>query len=609
MSLGSVLLVLAAVFPLLLAALLTLRALRPVVLELSPWAAVPAVALAAVLVVPAAGPFLDATAASVDLPWVLLGLSAHAFDELTPVFLAFTALLWLISGWFSRSTLRDDPRRHVYWAFFLVTMSGNVAGVLSQDLGSFYLFFALMSLASYGLILHERSDAARRAGRVYLVMALFGDVMILAALLLLLEGSTNLLVSEAPMRVAASQHSGWIITLILAGFGVKAGGVLPLHVWLPLAHPVAPTPASALLSGAMIKMGLLGWLRFLPFGLVALPEPGLALSTAGIVAAFYGASIGVTQREPKTVLAYSSISQMGLMMVPLGVGLADPGSASGARVAAAAFAMHHALAKAALFLGTAVAKEAASRASRVLVGLGLLWSALEIAGAPLTSGALGKREILAVLEAAPGGAGAFGTLISIAAIGSTLLMTRFLSLLVSARGVTPGGALRAGLWVPWALLLAADTALLIRLPLGQARPGDLLAPEDLWPSAWPLVVGAMITLAVAQLGRRGRLRIGVVPAGDVLWPLLSLLKKMGTGLRRPSPDPAGVTTGPSDVGAADALPPESQPPTHEREPTRLGSRALAALLDRVAVAEEGLGHFRGVGALLLVVLVVLLMGL
>ena len=88
-------------------------------------------------------------------------------------------------------------------------------------------------------------------------------------------------------------------------------GLVPLHVWLPLAHPAAPMPASAVLSGAIIKAGVIGLIRFLPFD-GALPDWGAVLTAVGLLTAFYGVAVGITQANPKTVLAYSSVSQMGL---------------------------------------------------------------------------------------------------------------------------------------------------------------------------------------------------------------------------------------------------------------------------------------------------------
>jgi formate hydrogenlyase subunit 3/multisubunit Na+/H+ antiporter MnhD subunit len=120
-------------------------------------------------------------------------------------------------------------------------------------------------------------------------------------------------------------------------------GVYALHVWLPLAHPVAPTPASAVLSGAMIKAGLLGWLRFLPLGEAATPGWGNVCTIAGLAAAFDGVLVGCTQDNAKTVLAYSSISQMGFMTMAVGVGLTVPAVWTQALTATALYALHHAM--------------------------------------------------------------------------------------------------------------------------------------------------------------------------------------------------------------------------------------------------------------------------
>ncbi|MGE5306870.1 MAG: proton-conducting transporter membrane subunit [Alphaproteobacteria bacterium] len=112
--------------------------------------------------------------------------------------------------------------------------------------------------------------------------------------------------------------------MILTAFAIKAGA-LGLRFWLPLADPAAPVPASAVLSGAMIKAGLLGWLRFLPLGEASLPGFGYFVIAGGLGAAFFVTLIGVTQKNPKTLLAYSSISQMGIITTGVGTGLVQPG--------------------------------------------------------------------------------------------------------------------------------------------------------------------------------------------------------------------------------------------------------------------------------------------
>ena len=159
---------------------------------------------------------------------------------------------------------------------------------------------------------------------------------------------------------------------------------------MPLAYTAAPIPAAAVLSGAAVKAGVIGFIRFLPLG-VAMPEWGEALATAGIFSAFYGVVVGITQENPKTVLAYSSVSQMGLLAAALGMGLAagDPGTALGASFSAA----HHILVKGGLFLAIGVSATAGARLWPVLIPAAVL--ALGLGGLPLTGGTLAKLAVKA----------------------------------------------------------------------------------------------------------------------------------------------------------------------------------------------------------------------
>jgi formate hydrogenlyase subunit 3/multisubunit Na+/H+ antiporter MnhD subunit len=148
----------------------------------------------------------------------------------------------------------------------------------------------------------------------------------------------SLAIRDVVAALPAAPARAWIVTLLILGFGLKAG-LVPLHVWLPLAHPAAPMPASAVLSGAIVKAGIIGLIRFLPFG-ESLPGWGEVLAAMGLFTAFYGVAIGITQANPKTVLAYSSVSQMGVTVAVLGLALAA-GEAGWTRLAAF-YAVHHA---------------------------------------------------------------------------------------------------------------------------------------------------------------------------------------------------------------------------------------------------------------------------
>lgn len=552
-------------FPLLVAAGLWLPGLRRVASACVPWAGLPALGLW----------LLPRGSAHVEWGWLLFGLRLDAGDEVTRAFLLFTSALWLLAGLSARHALKGDPHRARFESFFLLTLAGNLGVVLAAEVVGFYCFYALMTFAAYGLVVHERTEEALRAGRVYLVMALIGELLLLAAFLLIVGKGLDVDLREVPARVALSARRELLVGLLLVGFGIKAGA-LGLHLWLPLAHPVAPTPASAVLSGAMIKAGLLGWLRFLPLGTAALPEAGLGCLVVGFTAAFLGVALGLTQRNPKTMLAYSSVSQMGFMTAALGVGLSSPAAAPAAVTAICLYAFHHALAKGALFLGTGVAKQTGGGWPRRLVTLGLVWPALAIAAAPLSTGALAKLSLKTVLEQSPWAAAGLPALLSLAAVGSTLLLSAFVLRAMPQRAERPLPP--AGLWAPWAVLLLLELGLVLRAPVAAPAPGLLVLPGKLWSAAWPVCVGLLIAAAARRFWHRLP-RVRPVPAGDVLW----LLEALSGWLR-------GAT-----ARAREALP---RALAFETTARRLGlQRAPGRLLELAERAETGVSTSRAIGLL------------
>ncbi|MDP1693817.1 MAG: complex I subunit 5 family protein [Burkholderiaceae bacterium] len=506
----------AILLPLALAALLPARATRTAALAVAPWAPLPALGLA----------LFGTPGVTLEAPWLLLG-ARFGLDTTARIFLFFTAALWLSAGIYARTYLAADPRRARFAGFFLLSLAGNFGLILAQDVASFYLFFALMTFSAYGLVVHDGSTAARRAGRVYLVMAVLGEALLLTGFVLLVHAAGTLDILRAATAIATASASDTIVAMLLAGFGVKAGAVL-LHLWLPLAHPVAPTPASAVLSGAIIKAGLLGWLRFLPLGAGAFPDLGTLVIVAGLIAAFYAVAVGVTQRDAKVVLAYSSVSQMGLMTVGVGAGLLAPQAWPALLPAVTLYALHHAFAKASLFLGVGVAAQGGGARRWML--LGQVLPALALAGAPLTSGAFAKthlKESLAMLPAPwPDW---LAWLLPLAAVGTSVLMIRFLFIAASAR--SPTRAVVPGLWLGWSLLwlfwllgLAwlAWAAPWVRSP---ERFAYALMPAALWASSWPVVAATLIAgLAMLPISRSALRRVPPIPPGDLLVPIERALR-------------------------------------------------------------------------------------
>src|SRR5699024_7818020 len=136
---------------------------------LAPWMALPALVVSLLPDVPASAP----------VGWLLLG-SDLGLTPLTRVFLVLTALLWTLAGVYGRTYMAGDDRAGRFWLFFLLTMGGNLGLIVSQDVASYYFYFALMTFAAYGLVVHDGSGEAHRAGRIYIVMAVPGEAALLA---------------------------------------------------------------------------------------------------------------------------------------------------------------------------------------------------------------------------------------------------------------------------------------------------------------------------------------------------------------------------------------------------------------------------------------------
>ena len=443
---SSLVLLLAPGLPLLLAVSLMSGALSRAALVLAPWAALPALLMSLFL-----SPDII-----LKLPWLFLGTHL-GFDETARMFLMFTALVWLTAGVYSMGYFTDPSARSRFLTWFLLAMTGNFGLILAQDMVAFYTFFTLMSFSSYALVIYERTLPALRAGLVYIVMVVVGEIIVFVAFVLAALSSGSLEFEVVRAAVTGSDWRNWIIGLALFGFGIKAG-VIGLHVWLPLAHPAAPTPASAVLSGAMISAGLLGWLRILPLGEVSLPGWGGLMIAAGTAAVFYAVLAGLLQSNPKTVLAYSSVSKMGNMTIAVGLGLAAPDNWPLILTAILFYALHHGLAKGALFLGVGIAaRPPASKGQRAILILGLLLPALSLAAAPLTSGMAAKNLLTAqVISTSYLWNDWLKIILLCSSVATSILMVYFLSLVWPRQeDASDVQTASESMWLSWIFLLFA----------------------------------------------------------------------------------------------------------------------------------------------------------
>ncbi len=346
---------------------------------------------------------------------MLLGELVFAVDSYAMLFAVFTAFLWFAATLYSLDYLKHEHKRNRYHAMSLVVLSAMLGVVLAGDLITLYLFFEVLGLTAFLLVIHTETDQAKRAAVKYFWMTVTGGLALVCGIFLTyaIGGHGSLL--PLPLEEAAETLRWVTFGLLVVGFGVKAG-MVPVHVWLPDAHPVAPSPASALLSGVMIKAGAYGIFRtatalFRPPVAEEVEEAlwnatadfGLVILWIGIVTMAIGVIMALGQHNAKRMLAYHSISQMGFILA--GIGAAAYLGTHGAMGMAGGLyhTVNHALFKGALFLG--VGAVAFRTGELDMYKLGGLWkrmpltfvltfiAAAGITGVPLFNGFVSKSLI------------------------------------------------------------------------------------------------------------------------------------------------------------------------------------------------------------------------
>lgn len=431
-------------------------------------------------------------AQSLILPLGLAGQSTVlALDGVSAL---FALLVLAVASVASLAACDDDhpwptaPALPAFVASMLLTL-------LASDAFALVTGFELMSVASFVLVAtHHRDVAVQSAARLYAGMAAFAGLCLIAALALLAPHGA----SFAAMRAGTIEpwRAGLILTLALLGPGAKAG-LVPLHIWLPQAHAAAPAPVSALMSAAMTKVALYVLIR-LVFDLSGPANPvwwGVPLIVLGVGGAVLGALRANIELDLKTILACSTVENIGLITLGLGVALAARGAdlAPLARLAAGAALLHalaHAGFKSLLFIGAgAVLHRAGARALSRLGGLAqrmpitvacLILAALSLAGLPPSAGFAGEWLLFQSVIGAVrlGGIGmqviacVTAALLALTTAMAAAAAVRLVGVALLGRPRTaqaaastdPGPALR------WAMLLPALMVALIGL-----APGGVLA--------------------------------------------------------------------------------------------------------------------------------------
>lgn len=397
-------------------------------------------------------------------------------DQVGTLFLTVTSIVWVVVGFYAFVYMKHEGRERQFFGFYLIVYGVLVALDFSGNLVTMYMFYELMSLTSMPLVLHNRSHEAVMAALKYLFYSMCGAYCGLFGIFFLYKycdtltftagGTLNLLL--------VGENRGLLLLavfLMILGFGVKAG-MLPMHAWLPAAHPVAPSPASAVLSGIIVKYGVLAVLRVVYY--VVGPEfirgtwvQNVWMSLA-LLTVFMGSLLAYREKVFKKRLAYSSVSQASYIL--FGLSLLSEAGFTGALL----HTVFHAFIKCTLFLtaGIFIFLYGKTRVEE-FYGLGkrmpkTVWcytfASLALIGIPPTSGFISKWYLAqGALEA---NVGMFRWLGPVVLLVSALLTAGYL-LPITVRGFFPGEGETVsegkeppfGMLVPLAILAALSVLL------------------------------------------------------------------------------------------------------------------------------------------------------
>lgn len=245
-----------------------------------------------------------------------MGLN-FVLDGFRGIYGIVATFMWMMTIIFSREYFAHYRNRNRYYLFQLVTLGATLGVFLSANLYTTFIFFEIMSFTSYVWVAQDERKESMRAAETYLAVAVIGGMVLLMGLFLLYTMTGTLKISdlyEACHNYPDKKMLYVAGACILVGFGAKAGA-FPLHIWLPKAHPVAPAPASALLSGILTKAGVYGVLILSCYLFAGDAKWGTMILVLGVITMFGGALLAVFSVDLKRTLACSSMSQIGFILV------------------------------------------------------------------------------------------------------------------------------------------------------------------------------------------------------------------------------------------------------------------------------------------------------
>lgn len=368
-------------------------------------------------------------------------------DNLGYIFTVIVTIVWILSGFYSFEYMKHEREEKRYFGFYMITFGILLGLSFAGNIVTFYLFYELMTLLSLPLVLHSKTREAIMGGLKYLFYSLCGAYMVLMGLFFLSKYADTLKFTAGGVlnaELAAGNEKTLLVVVffMIMGFGVKSG-MFPLHAWLPTAHPVAPAPASAVLSGLIVKVGAFGIIRTVYYLFGASFIRGTWVQTAWLtltlITVFMGSMLAYREKMMKKRLAYSTVSQISYIL--FGLALLQPQAMTGAIL----HVVFHAFIKSALFLSAgAIIYRTGKTNVDDMTGIGkemsiTIWcytcASLALIGIPPASGFVSKWYL--ATGALSSGTGIFTWLGPVVLLISALLTAGYL-LPITIKGFLPG---------------------------------------------------------------------------------------------------------------------------------------------------------------------------
>ena len=366
-------------------------------------------------------------------------------DSVSRIFASLVTLIWPLAGMYAFEYMSHYTENKRFFGFYMMVFGVLLALTFSGSILTFYVFYEMMTLFSMPLVFHFRSKEAIMAGLKYLFYSLVGAYCVLFGIYFLNQYTSSLHFAAGGTLEVTAENTGILLVAACAmilGFGVKAG-MFPMHAWLPTAHPIAPAPASAVMSSLIVKMGVLGMFRVVYFIFGTSFLRGTWVQTLWLIltliTVFMGSMLAYREKVFKKRLAYSTVSQLSYIL--FGFACMHPVALTGALL----HVVFHAVIKSALFMSAgAVIHQTGKTRVDELRGIGkempiILWCfslcACALIGFPPFSGFISKWYL--ATGALQTELGVFSWLGPVVLLISALLTAGYL-LPISIHGFLPG---------------------------------------------------------------------------------------------------------------------------------------------------------------------------